>query len=148
MGAEKYFNAVVRKDGRRGWVVGYGDNDNSNFVQVGWDADPVTDAEVEDEWIALDELEVDYKESWEFQIERAEKLEMEVQKARIEAQICKECFKDLQDLCVALAHQVVPYVQAFQPLKSKMGSSEEMKAEIAKRLKGVAKERRQKKKKG
>lgn len=138
MGISKYFNTVVRMGDRRGWIVGYGDNgESSNTVQVAWDADPVTDAEVEDEWVNIDDLEVDYKDSWEFQVERAEKLEVEIQKARMEAQICRECFSDLKDLCIALGYQIVPYLQAFQPLKAKMEDVEGIRDEIRKRLKAV-----------
>ena len=67
------------------------------------------------------------------------RLKVELEEAKAEAQICRECFSKLRDLCVAKGYQVVPHLRAFEPLKAKMESLEGMRREIARRLNGAAK---------
>lgn len=66
-----------------------------------------------------------------------DKMKEELAEARMEAQICRECFSKLRDLCVAKGYQVVPHLQAFEPLKEVMESMAGMKREIERRLEEV-----------
>lgn len=68
--------------------------------------------------------------------DECEVLRRELAEARAEAQICREAFSRLRDLCVANGYQVVPHLQAFEPLKATMESLDGMKREIARRLNG------------
>lgn len=65
------------------------------------------------------------------------RLERELEEAKMEAHICRECFSKLRDLCVAKGFQVVPHLQGYEPLKEVMESLEGMKREIARRLEEV-----------
>lgn len=62
------------------------------------------------------------------------RLERELAKAKIEAQICREGFSGLRDLCVAKGFMVVPNLSGYQPLKATMESLKGMKNEIKRRL--------------
>lgn len=63
-----------------------------------------------------------------------ERLEKELEEAKIEAQICREGFSGLRDLCVANGFMVVPNLRDYQPLRATMESLRGMKAEIKRRL--------------
>lgn len=78
-----------------------------------------------------------WKEAKKAEAER-DKMKVELAEARVEANICRECFSKLRDLCVAKGFQVVPHLQEYEPLKATMESLEGMKAEIARRLYAVA----------
>jgi len=68
---------------------------------------------------------------------KCSRLEKELAEVKMEARICRECFSKLRDLCVANGYQVVPHLQAFEPLKEVMESMEGMKREIERRLEEV-----------
>jgi len=79
--------------------------------------------------------------------EKCARLTRELAEVRAEAQICREGFAGLRDLCVAKGYMVVPRLSEYQPLRAKMEDLDEMKKEIRRRLDETYKKPKRKKRK-